>query len=76
VKQNTHGWQTFYQDALLESDPEKMLQKVDAAQHAIADRLEDAFHHGQLPMGAATHRRRSALSFLSEEKSGCLTAPS
>jgi hypothetical protein len=51
VSENSNSWKTFYQDALLELDPEKMPQKIDAAQNAIADRVEDGLH-GRRPIGA------------------------
>ena len=35
-------WQSLYSDALVELDPIKLLQKIDAAQKAIGDRLNDA----------------------------------
>jgi hypothetical protein len=37
-------WQSLYSDALVELDPIKLLQKIDAAQEAISDRLNDALH--------------------------------
>jgi hypothetical protein len=35
-------WQTLYYDAVAELDPIKLLQKIEAAQKAIGDRLGDA----------------------------------
>jgi hypothetical protein len=40
---NKHGdWQTLYYDAVAELDPVQLLQKIEAAQRAIIDRLDDA----------------------------------
>jgi hypothetical protein len=36
------NWQTLYYDAVVELDPVKLLQKIDAAQKAIGDRLGKA----------------------------------
>ncbi len=37
-----HGdWQKLYNDAVVELDPIKLLQKIEAAQEAIGDRLRD-----------------------------------
>ena len=36
------NWQTLYYDAVVELDPVKLLQKIDAAQKAIGDRLREA----------------------------------
>jgi hypothetical protein len=52
VSHNSNNWKAFYQDALLELDAEKMPTKIDAAQNAIADRVEDGLH-GRRPIGAA-----------------------
>ena len=38
------NWLTRYNDALVELDPIKLLDKIEAAQKAIGDRLEDALH--------------------------------
>jgi hypothetical protein len=69
VNQNSSNWKAFYQDALLELDPEKMPQKIDAAQNAIADRVEDGLH-GRCPIGPAERQRiadaRHYLSYLKE----------
>ena len=35
------NWQTLYYDAVVELDPVKLLQKIEAAQKAIGDRLRD-----------------------------------
>jgi len=40
----TRDWQTLYNDAVVELDPILLLQKIDAAQKAIGDRLDDALH--------------------------------
>ena len=67
MSENSNSWKTFYQDALLELDPEKMPQKIDAAQNAIADRVEDGLQ-GRRPIGAAEQQRiadaRHYLSYL------------
>jgi hypothetical protein len=34
-------WQKLYYDAVVELDPIKLLQKIEAAQEAIGDRLRD-----------------------------------
>jgi hypothetical protein len=36
------NWQTLYYDAVVELDPVKLLQKIEAAQKAIGDRLREA----------------------------------
>jgi hypothetical protein len=38
------NWLTLYNDAVVELDPIKLLDKIEAAQKAIGDRLEDALH--------------------------------
>ena len=40
----TADWQTLYCDAVAELDPTALLQKIEAAQRAIVDRLDDALH--------------------------------
>jgi hypothetical protein len=57
VNQNSSNWKAFYQDALLELDPEKMQQKIGAAQNAIADRVEDGLLHWRTGL----ERNRSGL---------------
>ena len=37
-------WQSLYNDAVAELDPITLLQKIEAAQRAIIDRLDDAVH--------------------------------
>jgi hypothetical protein len=56
LSENGNGWQSLYTDALLEVDQEKILQKIDAAQNAIADRVEDGLH-SRPPIGSAERQR-------------------
>jgi hypothetical protein len=44
ANQNGSNWQSLYNDAVAELDPALLLQKIEAAQKAIGDRLEDALH--------------------------------
>jgi hypothetical protein len=44
ANQNGSNWESFYNDAVAELDPTKLLDKIGAAQRAIGDRLEDALH--------------------------------
>ncbi len=37
-------WQTLYYDAVVELDPIKLLDKIEATQKAIADRLKNAMN--------------------------------
>jgi hypothetical protein len=37
------NWQSLYNDAVVELDPIALLQKIEAAQKAIGNRMEDAF---------------------------------
>jgi hypothetical protein len=39
---NNGDWQTLYYDAVAELDPVQLLQKIEAAQRAIGDRLREA----------------------------------
>jgi hypothetical protein len=42
---NKNGdWQALYNDAVVELDPILLLQKIEAAQKVIVDRLDDAVH--------------------------------
>jgi hypothetical protein len=45
-------WQTLYYDAVVELDPLALLKKIEAAQKAIGNRMEDDFL-GRLPIDAA-----------------------
>ena len=38
------SWRTFFEAALFETQPIKLAKKIDAAQDAINDRLEDSLH--------------------------------
>ena len=51
TNQNCSNWQSLYNDAVAELDPPLLLQKIEAAQKAIGDRLEDALH-GRNPINA------------------------
>jgi hypothetical protein len=41
---NNGDWQTLYYDTVVELDPIKLLDKIEAAQKAIADRLKNAMN--------------------------------
>ncbi|HWY54121.1 MAG TPA: hypothetical protein VNZ03_06635 [Terriglobales bacterium] len=43
-------WQSLYNDAVAEPDPITLLQKIEAAQRAIIDRLDDDALHGRNPI--------------------------
>jgi hypothetical protein len=45
------NWQSLYNDAVVELDRIKLLQKIEAAQKAIGNRMEDGFL-GRLPIDA------------------------
>jgi hypothetical protein len=51
ANQNGSNWLTLYNDAVVELDPIKLLDKIEVAQKAIGDRLEDALH-GRNPINA------------------------
>jgi hypothetical protein len=51
ANQNGSNWESFYNDAVAELDPTKLLDKIGAAQRAIGDRLEDALQ-GRNPIDA------------------------
>jgi hypothetical protein len=51
TNQNGSNWLTLYNDAVAELDPIKLLDKIEVAQKAIGDRLEDALH-GRNPINA------------------------
>jgi hypothetical protein len=42
ANQNGSAWQSLYNDAVVELDPIALLQKIEAAQKAISDRLSEA----------------------------------
>ena len=46
------NWQSLYNDAVVELDRIKLLQKIEAAQKAIGNRMEDSFL-GRLPIDVA-----------------------
>jgi hypothetical protein len=60
-------WKALYEDSMLEVDETKIRQKIEAAENAMRDRLEDALH-GRLPIDAAERQAiedaRYALSSL------------
>jgi hypothetical protein len=41
---NNGDWQTLYYDTVVELDPIKLLDKIEAGQKAIADRLKNAMN--------------------------------
>jgi hypothetical protein len=49
TNQNGSNWQSVYNDAVAELDPTLLLRKIEAAQKALDDRLEDALH-GRRPI--------------------------
>jgi hypothetical protein len=51
MSENGKGWQALYNDAGVELDRMKLLQKIETAQRAIVDRLDDALH-GRNPINA------------------------
>jgi hypothetical protein len=51
ANQNGSNWESFYNDAVAELDPTKLLERIAAAQRAIGDRLEDALQ-GRNPIDA------------------------
>jgi hypothetical protein len=46
VIQNGSAWVSLYNDAVAELDPITLLKKIEAAQRAIINRLDDAVHAG------------------------------
>jgi hypothetical protein len=67
VNQNGSVWQALYNDAVVELDRIRLLQKIEVAQKAIGNRMEDAFL-GRLPIDAAERQAievaRNNLHFL------------
>lgn len=43
TNENGSNWQSLYNDAAAESDPIRLLDKIEAAQKAIGNRLADGF---------------------------------
>lgn len=52
MNQNGSVWRTLYNDAVVELDQIKLLQKIEVAQKAIGNRMEDVLL-GRLPIDAA-----------------------
>jgi hypothetical protein len=52
---NNGDWQTLYYDTVVELDPIKLLDKIEAAQKAIADRLKNAMN----PMNANNNKQQA-----------------
>jgi hypothetical protein len=52
MSENGNGWQSLYNDAVVELDRIKLLQKIELAHKAIGNRMEDAML-GRLPIEAA-----------------------
>ena len=52
MNQNGSVWKTLYNDAVVELDQIKLLQKIEVAQKAIGNRMEDVLL-GRLPIDAA-----------------------
>jgi hypothetical protein len=47
---NQYSWQDKYEEAILETDREKLLSRIIAAQHAVNDRLREIqADHGATP---------------------------
>ena len=44
MSENGNGWQTLYNDAVVELDPIRLLDKIAAAEKAIGDRVNDSLH--------------------------------
>jgi hypothetical protein len=69
ANQNGSNWLTLYNDAVVELDPIKLLDKIEVAQKAISDRLEDALH-GRNPINATEQQSiedaRNNLHFLNK----------
>lgn len=51
MSENANGWQTLYNDAVVELDPIQLLEKIAAAEKAIGHRLNDSLH-GRNPIDA------------------------
>jgi hypothetical protein len=67
VNQDYSAWQLLYNDAVVELAPIELLAKIESAQKAIGDRLNDALH-GRNPIDAierqAIEDARHTLYFL------------
>jgi hypothetical protein len=61
------NWLTLYNDAIVELDPIKLLDKIEVTQKAIGDRMEDALH-GRNPINGnereLIEEARRSLNFL------------
>jgi hypothetical protein len=47
----TLKWQQLFEDVILEVDPDKLSQKIQLAQDAIMNEIEDALHRGESGTG-------------------------
>ena len=67
MSEDGNGWQSLYYDAVAELDPTALLRRIEAAQRAIVDRLDESLH-GRNPMDAieqqAIEDARRSLYFL------------
>jgi hypothetical protein len=65
-----YSWQSLYEAAVLETDSEKLSQKVDAAHAAIHARMEELNHNGGLshPESVAIHDALTGLRVLRRER--------
>jgi hypothetical protein len=61
---NNGDWQTLYYDTVVELDPIKLLDKIEAAQKAIADRLKNAMNPINANEQQAIENARRNLYFL------------
>jgi hypothetical protein len=52
MSESGNGWQSLYNDAVVELDRIKLLEKIELAHKAIGNRMEDAML-GRLPIEAA-----------------------
>jgi hypothetical protein len=63
---NNGDWQTLYYDTVVELDPIKLLDKIEAAQKAIADRLKNAMNPINANEQQAIENARRNLYFLKQ----------
>jgi hypothetical protein len=61
---NNGDWQTLYYDTVVELDPIKLLDNIEAAQKAIADRLKNAMNPINANEQQAIENARRNLYFL------------
>ena len=61
-------WQQTYHDALLELNPQKLVQRVSQAETAVLSRLQEIRFRSDSCLGGTSHRRRDQWLACSENE--------